>query len=44
VPDVALSALLGSDSSVAEIADSVVHDAIARGATDNVTAIVVRWE
>jgi PPM family protein phosphatase len=44
VPDAALSALLGGGNTVDQIADSVVRDAIARGATDNVTAIVVRRE
>jgi len=44
VPDAALAELLGRGRTVAEIAGSVVHDAIARGATDNVTAIVVRRE
>ncbi|HLG57097.1 MAG TPA: protein phosphatase 2C domain-containing protein [Vicinamibacterales bacterium] len=44
VPDAALAALLGGGNTVDQIADSVVRDAIARGATDNVTAIVVRRE
>ena len=44
VPDAALAALLGGGRTVAEIADNVVNDAIARGATDNVSAIVVRLD
>jgi serine/threonine protein phosphatase PrpC len=34
--------MLGSRRPVTEIAESVVRSAIARGATDNVTAIVAR--
>jgi protein phosphatase len=44
VPDASLAQLLGSRGTVAEIAGSVVRDALARGATDNVSAIVVRRE
>jgi serine/threonine protein phosphatase PrpC len=39
-----LAEVLGSGQSVAEIAEAIVATAIARGATDNVTAIVVRRE
>jgi PPM family protein phosphatase len=42
VPGETLAKLLASTKSVAKIAESVVRDAIARGATDNVTAVVVR--
>jgi protein phosphatase len=42
VPSETLAELLGSRKSVAKIAESIVSDAISRGATDNVTAIVVR--
>jgi protein phosphatase len=44
VADTALRDLLGSGKPVAEIADGVVGLAISRGATDNVTAVVVRRE
>jgi protein phosphatase len=44
VADTALGDLLGSGKPVAEIADRVVGLAISRGATDNVTAVVVRRE
>jgi protein phosphatase len=44
LPDAAISDMLGSGKSVAEIAESIVGLAITRGATDNVTAIVVRRE
>jgi protein phosphatase len=42
LPFESLSALLGSRKPVDKIAESIVHDAMARGATDNVTAVVVR--
>jgi serine/threonine protein phosphatase PrpC len=44
VTDAALAEMLGSDHAVKEIAERVVGAAMARGATDNVTAIVVRRE
>jgi protein phosphatase len=44
VADVALGELLGSGKPVADIADRVVGVAISHGATDNLTAIVVRRE
>jgi serine/threonine protein phosphatase PrpC len=44
VADTALRDLLGSGKPVDEIADRVVGLAISRGATDNVTAVVVRRE
>jgi serine/threonine protein phosphatase PrpC len=42
--DVSLGEVMGSGQSVADIAEAIVATAIARGATDNVTAIVVRRE
>jgi protein phosphatase len=42
--DVLLAEMLGSDQTVKDIAERVVGAAMARGATDNVTAIVVRRE
>lgn len=42
VPDEMLAALLGSRRPIAEIAESVVGEALSHGATDNVTAVVVR--
>jgi protein phosphatase len=42
LPPDALATMLGSRRPVTEIAESVVRSAIARGATDNVTAIVAR--
>ena len=42
VPGEKLASLLASRKPVAKIAESIVRDAIARGATDNVTAVVVR--
>ena len=39
-----LSKLLGSRKSVAQVAESVVGEALGHGATDNVTAIVIRRE
>jgi len=44
VPDATLSRLLASTHPVAEIAESVVRAAITGGATDNLTAVVVRRE
>lgn len=42
VPVEVLTKLLGSHTSVAQVAESVVREALAHGATDNVTAVVVR--
>jgi len=42
VPHEVLASMLGSQRSVEDIAQSVVRSAIARGATDNVTAVVAR--
>jgi PPM family protein phosphatase len=42
VSDETLADLLGSRTSVAQVAESVVREALAHGATDNVTAVVVR--
>jgi PPM family protein phosphatase len=39
-----LARLLGSRKPVAQLAESVVREALAHGATDNVTAVVVRRE
>jgi serine/threonine protein phosphatase PrpC len=40
--DEKLSKLLASRTPVAAVAESVVREALAQGATDNVTAVVVR--
>jgi PPM family protein phosphatase len=42
VPHEVLATMLGSQRAVEDVAQSVVRSAIARGATDNVTAIVAR--
>lgn len=42
VPHELLATMLGSQRAVEDIAQSVVRSAIARGATDNVTAVVAR--
>jgi PPM family protein phosphatase len=42
--DEELAAVLGRKGSVAQLADSVVREALAQGATDNVTAVVIRRE
>lgn len=42
VPDDRLAKLLGSRKAVEAVAESVVREALAHGATDNVTAVVVR--
>jgi PPM family protein phosphatase len=39
-----LATLLGSRQSVAHVAESVVREALGQGATDNVTAVVIRRE
>ena len=39
-----LTTLLGSRTSVAQVAESVVREALGHGATDNVTAVVIRRE
>jgi protein phosphatase len=44
VSDDKLGQLLGSQKPVASVAESVVKEALAHGATDNVTAVVVRRE
>ena len=42
VPDETLAEILGSDQEVGDLARDIVHAAIARGATDNITAVVAR--
>lgn len=42
VSDAKLGQLLGSSKPVANVAESVVKEALAHGATDNVTAVVIR--
>jgi PPM family protein phosphatase len=42
--DEELAAVLGRKGSVAQLADGVVREALAQGATDNVTAVVIRRE
>jgi serine/threonine protein phosphatase PrpC len=44
VSDHTLAGLLGSRKPIAQIAESVVGEALAHGATDNVTAVVVRCD
>jgi PPM family protein phosphatase len=44
VSDQTLGQLLGSRKPVASVAESVVREALAHGATDNVTAVVIRRE
>jgi serine/threonine protein phosphatase PrpC len=42
VPDEKLERLLGSRKPIATLAESVVREALSHGATDNVTAVVIR--
>jgi PPM family protein phosphatase len=42
VPDEKLETLLGSRKPIATLAESVVREALSHGATDNVTAVVIR--
>ena len=44
ITDASLGELLGSGKPVADIAENVVGLAISHGATDNLTAVVVRRE
>ena len=44
VSDETLERLLGSRKPVETVAESVVREALAHGATDNVTAVVIRCE
>lgn len=44
IPEARLASLLSARTPVAQVAESVVLEAMAHGATDNVTAVVVRRE